>query len=112
MRRFAIARKWQRCWDVLRFYHYTMDLTLHNRVFPQLPDKEPDQTLELSKYVYVLLEKLFFQFADDTLIDDHDNKSIASSMISSPQNPMLHQYHPRGHHHPSLPEHESAEMSE
>ena len=27
MRRFAIAKKWDRCWDVLRFYHYQKDLT-------------------------------------------------------------------------------------
>eukprot|EP00485_Elphidium_margaritaceum_P011895 CAMPEP_0202703636 /NCGR_PEP_ID=MMETSP1385-20130828/16451_1 /ASSEMBLY_ACC=CAM_ASM_000861 /TAXON_ID=933848 /ORGANISM="Elphidium margaritaceum" /LENGTH=774 /DNA_ID=CAMNT_0049361519 /DNA_START=15 /DNA_END=2336 /DNA_ORIENTATION=- len=92
MKRFAIAKKWDRCWDVLRFYHYQTDLTLHPRVFPKLPPKEADQTFELSKYVYVLLEKIFAVFADDT-IDDHDNKSIASSMISSvQQNVLAHQY--------------------
>ena len=92
MKRFAIAKKWDRCWDVLRFYHYQNDLTLHPRVFPVLPIKEQDQTFELSKYVYILLEKLFNLFADDTIIDN-DNKSIASSMISSvQQNIMLNQY--------------------
>ena len=91
MKRFAIAKKWDRCWDVLRFYHYQNDLTLHPRVFPILPMKEIDQTFELSKYVYILLEKLFILYADDTLIDN-DNKSIASSMISSLTQQQQQQY--------------------
>ncbi len=55
MKRFAIAKKWDRCWDVLRFFHYKNDLTLHERVFPVLPKKENDQTFELSNNVFLLL---------------------------------------------------------
>ena len=67
MHRFAIAKKWNRCWDVLRHFHYQNDLTLHPRVFPQLPPREPDQTIELDPCVFRLLERLFRQFADDTV---------------------------------------------
>ena len=88
MKRFAIAKKWDRCWDVLRFFHYQNDLSLHPRVFPKLPHKEKDQTLELSKYVFVLLERLFRKFADDTVIDN-DTKSFSSSMISGSVNKQI-----------------------
>ena len=69
MRRSAIAKKWDKCWDVLRFYDYQNDLTLHPRVFPTLPIKEHDQTFELTSKVYILLEKLFVLFADNWVYD-------------------------------------------
>eukprot|EP01084_Bolivina_argentea_P266477 451981_1 len=49
MKRFTIAKNWDRCWDI-------NDFTLHKRVFPVLPKKENDQTFELSNNVFLLLE--------------------------------------------------------
>eukprot|EP01084_Bolivina_argentea_P205059 350339_1 len=83
MRRFAIAKKWDRCWCVLRFFHCKNDLTLHERVFPSLPPMNGRNiSFELTPAVYILLEKLFIKYADDTIID-LECKSIASSMINS-----------------------------
>ena len=66
LRCFCVAKKWRRCWDVLRFYHHQNDLTLHPRVLASLPNTAHTHALELTHSAFLLLERLFVVFTADT----------------------------------------------
>ena len=89
IKRYAVVKKWDRCWEILRYFHYQNNLTLHPRIFPILPKRNNNENLELNINVYQLLSKLFYRFANSTIMDD-ENRSVASSMISQNINMQQH----------------------